>query len=236
MRKDMDKVLVTTPRIGSSWKNGEVKKSRRMEREGDYDSLPSYSSMKPKTRDWDRKSLNEYLNPLARYLAKNCNRPWNKVYSEICENMDRRGVVQAHIFEHLFDYVEIHTIFKDGKPHSTGWGGLNRLYKTGWTFYVDKAGLLKEPRDKRPPWNKERANPNLIKTDDDSIFYIKRTTDGTWFKASLEAWPNDSDSLAFVSCENQSWIVDIIGDREIRGKYVKIKTLSKKEKKALEIS
>jgi len=48
MRKDMDKVLVTTPRIGSSRKNGEVQESRRLEREERYDDLPSYSSMKPK--------------------------------------------------------------------------------------------------------------------------------------------------------------------------------------------
>jgi len=236
MRKDMDKVLVTTPRIGSSRKNGEVKKSRRLEREGSYDDLPSYSSMKPKDRNWwGRKELNEYLNPLVRYLAKNCNRPWNKVYSEICENMDRRGVVQDHIFQHLFDYVELHPVFKNGKPHAVGWG-LTPLYRNGRTFYVDKNGILKEPKEKRPPWNKEKDNPNLIKTGDDSVFYIRRATDGTWFKASLEGWPSDFDGLAFVSYENQSWIVDIIGERVIRGQYVRVKTLSKKEKKALEIT
>ena len=108
----MDKVLVTTPRVGSSWKNKEVKSHRRMLREGDYDSLPKKSSMKPKTFCWDdRKQLNEYLNPLVRYLEKNCNRPWDKVYSEISKNMDRRGTVQNHIFEHLFDYVELTILY-----------------------------------------------------------------------------------------------------------------------------
>ena len=131
MRKDMDKVLVTTPRIGSSRKNGEVISSRRLEREGRYDDLPSYSSMKPKDKSWwGRKELNEYLNPLIRYLAKNCGRPWNNVYSEICENMDRRGVVQDHIFQHLFDYVKRHPMYKGGVPHQVGFGGkLLPLYK-----------------------------------------------------------------------------------------------------------
>ena len=49
MRKDMDKILVTTPRIGSSWGNFEVKRNRRRFRDGVYD-LPSHSSMKPKTK------------------------------------------------------------------------------------------------------------------------------------------------------------------------------------------
>jgi hypothetical protein len=235
MRKDMDKVLVTTPRIGSDWKNGEIKKNRRLEREGKYDDLPSYSSMKPKDFSWNRKSLNEYLNPLVRYLVKNCNRPWDKVYSEICENMDRRGAVQAHIFQHLFDYVELRPIFKGGKPHSTGYGSLSRLYRNGWTFYVDKHGLLKEPREKRPPWNGEEDNPNLIKTKDTSVFFIRRASDGTWFEASLEAWPDAFDEFAFVSQKNQDWIVEVIGERSIKGQYVRIKTLSKKGKKTLGI-
>ena len=235
MRKDMDKVLVTTPRIGSSRKNGEVKASRRLEREGNYDSLPSYSSMKPKDKSWwGRKELNEYLNPLVRYLAKNCDRPWNKVYSEICENMDRRGVVQAHIFQHLFDYVEIHPIFKDGKPHQTGWSSLSRLYKTGHTFYVDKNGLLKEPKERRPPWAAKEDSPNLIKTKDTSIFFIKRESDGTWFRASLEEQP-DLGPFGFFSNNNSEWVVEIIGERLIKGRCVKIRTLSKKEKKKLGI-
>jgi hypothetical protein len=234
VRKDMGKVLVTTPRIGSSRKNGEVKENRRLEREGDYDDLPSYSSMKPKSHSWDRKELNEYLNPLTRYLAKNCNRPWDKVYSEICENMDRRGVVQAHIFQHLFDYVEIHPVFKDGKPHQRGPSSLNRLYKNGWTFYVDKNGLLKEPKERRPPWPKEEDNPNLIKTKDTSVFFIRRESDGTWFKASLQEG-TDLGPFGFFANNNSEWVIEIMGERLIKGRCVKVRTISKKEKKILGI-
>jgi hypothetical protein len=235
MRKDMDKVLVTTPRTGSDWKNGEVRENRRLEREGRYDDLPSYSSMKPKAGSWDRKSFNEYLNPLVRYLAKNCNRPWDKVYSEICENMDRRGVVQDHIFQHLFQYVELHPIFKDGKPHQTGYSSsLYPLYKTGYTFYVDAHGLLKEPKETRPPWNKKKDNPNFIKTKDTSVFFIRRASDGTWFKASLEEWP-DAGDLGLYTHHNSDWVVEAMGDFLIKGRHVKIRTLSKKEKKTLGI-
>lgn len=233
MRKDMDKVLVTTPRVGSSWRNGEVRANRRVEREGKYDDLPSYSSMKPKSGSWDRKSLNEYLNPLVRYLAKNCDRPWDKVYSEICENMDRRGAVQDHIFQHLFDYVELHPIIENGRPHSTGYKGLYRLYKNGWTFYVNKYGLLKEPRERPARWRRGEDNPNLIKTEDTSVFFIRRVSDGTWFEASLED-RSDVEDLAY-SHSNSDWVVETMGDFLIKGRHVRIKTISKKKKKTLGI-
>ena len=238
MRKDMDKLLVTTPRIGSSLKNREIKEARRSAREGDYEALPGHSSMKPKSRKWDeRKQLNEYLNPLVRYLKKNCGRPWDKIYSEICENMDRRGAVQNHIFQHLFDYVELYPIFKGGRPHSTGYRGLSRLYRSGWTFYVDKAGALREPKERSPPWRIKEDNPNLIKTDDEAVFLIRRGGDGTWFKASLCRWPEFGLSLSNVFCieSNPEWVVEILGTHKIGGRRIVLKTLSKKEKKTLGI-
>jgi hypothetical protein len=109
MRKDMSKVLVTTPRIGSSNKNFEVKKDRRsFKNKKNHEDLPSYSSMKPRSSSWeDRKSLNEYLNPLIRYLNKNVGRPWDKVYSDICKNMDKRTPVQA---QHTQTNAEIYEL------------------------------------------------------------------------------------------------------------------------------
>ena len=235
MRKDMDKLLVTTPRVGSSLKNREVKEARRSAREGDYDNLPRNSSMKPKSRKWDeRKQFNEYLKPLVRFLKKNCGRPWNKVYSEICENMDRRGIVQDHIFQHLFDYVERNPIFKDGKPHRTGYGGLYPLYKSDWTFYVDKGGTLREPKDRRPPWNDNKDNPNIIKTKDSSVFIIRRESDRTWFRVSLEDW-GDHLVMAFVP-DNPEWVINLLGQHNIGNKKVVLKTLSKREKRNLKLS
>jgi hypothetical protein len=217
-------------------KNREVKEARRSAREKDYDSLPLHSSMKPKSRKWDeRKQLNEYLNPLVRYLKKNCSRPWNKVYSEICENMDRRGIVQDHIFQHLFDYVERKPIFKDGRPHRTGYGGLFRLYKNGSTFYVDRGGTLREPKERLPPWREDKEEPNLIKADDESIFLLKRDGDGTWFRISLEDW-SDNDLSAHYVREGPKWVIDILGTHKVGGRKIVLNTLSKKEKKALGIS
>jgi hypothetical protein len=211
-------------------KNREVKEARRSAREKDYDNLPRNSSMKPKSRKWDeRKELNEYLNPLIRYLEKNCGRPWNKVYSEICDNMDRRGIVQDHIFQHLFDFVERNPIFKDGKPHRTGYGGLYPLYKSGSTFYIDKNGTLKEPKERHPPWRVKEDDPNVIKTEDSSVFIIRRESDGVWFKASLADWADPN--LVYFVCENPEWVVGLLGTKAISSRKVVLKTLSKREKK-----
>ena len=223
MRKDMNKVLVTTPRVGSSMKNGEVKKHRRQEREGRYSDMPGYSSMKPKSHSWDdRKAFNEYLNPLVRFLQKNCNRPWDKVYSEICINMDRRSTVKEHIFQHLFDYVKTKPIFKGGRPYETGSNALYPLYKTGWTFYVDGSGLLKEPKTKRPPWKNAEDTSNLIKTEDSSVFIIRRQSDGVWFRATLVEWEEHA-----LCTRNADWVSNLITSN----KKIILKTLSKKEKK-----
>ena len=102
-----------------------------------------------------------------------------------------------------------------------------RLYKTGWTFYVDKHGILKEPKDRRPPWNKTDDNPNLVKTNDEDVYLIKRESDGVWFKASLKDWPEDFTYT--YRCKNPDWIQALL----TTSKQVILKTLSKREKKSL---
>lgn len=58
------------------------------------------------------KQFNEHLRPLERYLHKQVNRPWNKVYGEICQQFDRRSALNDHILSHVEDYVEFTTPFE----------------------------------------------------------------------------------------------------------------------------
>lgn len=228
----MDKVLVTTPRIGSNMKNREVRMNRVKAREGAYDELPRYSSMKPKSRGWDdRKTLNEYLNPLVRFLEKNRNRPWDKVYSEICKNMDRRGAVQGHIFEHLFDYVELNPIIRGGKPFSLGRLRPTPIYKTGHSFYVDNNGLLREPRERPPPWPSKESNSDLIRTDDPLVFIFRRSSDSVWFRITIRDLRPEDDLFYRV----QPWISEALPNLVAKDKKAFVTTLSKREKKELGI-
>jgi len=129
MRKDMKRKLVDTYREGGGYtrrpgkrgrcKNPEVIRDRRTPIEleevtdeetgetyldlAERSALPRSAGTRPK--GGDRKDFGENLSPLWRYLQKQVGRNWDKVYSEICENMDRRSAVGGHIFEHLWGYV-----------------------------------------------------------------------------------------------------------------------------------
>jgi len=120
MRDDMDKVIVERPRTGwrvqgdgRNWRNSNEAGSRIGMKRG-Y-----------KHRKW----LNENLAPLKRWLHKQVHRPWDKVYSELCSGIDRRSTVQAHIFEHIDDFVDRDAVMRDGEVlvRSSWWGRGDRV-------------------------------------------------------------------------------------------------------------
>jgi hypothetical protein len=152
MRSDFDKVLVERPRLKrGDWLGGgkEVGFRQRLAHIAD-EVAPSKISMK--VGHENRKWLNENLAPLKRFLRSNVGRPWEKVYSEICAGIDRRNVVQAHIFEHLFGFVETRVRAvpsKNGKY--TVFQVLNwqqewvPIEDRGTYFFVDpRTGILRE--------------------------------------------------------------------------------------------
>ena len=228
MRDDMDKLLVTRPRIGHKMKNQEVKEARNSK---DFDKLPSFSSMKPKSRNGERKQFSEYFAPLKRYLIKNCKRPWDKIYSEICQKMDKDSVVKAHIFLHLEDFVETNPVFINGIPHRNyRFGGIGPLYHDGWSFYVDQNGLLQIPPSR--PKSESKNNKNLFIKD--SCYYIKREQDNIWFEMLTLKNPSWDDCTGYKPPEE--WILQIFGEWKLRNTWIRLRTLTKKEKKALKLS
>src|SRR5258708_4981364 len=96
MRSDMSKVIVERPRRGGG-------RDRKGRPEREFEDTPSKQSMK--RGHSDLKDLNENLAPLKRYLGRNVGRSWNKVFSEICENIRMDNAVQKHVRGHVFDYV-----------------------------------------------------------------------------------------------------------------------------------
>lgn len=172
MRSDMSKVIVERPRRGGTCEP----KGRRRNR--DLEDLPQHESMLGKGRGWDRKELNENLQPLKRFLGSRVGHPWDKVYSEISEHLRPTNAVQQHVRDHLHNYV--HT----GREHrfhsSRSWF----LYRP---FYVADDGLLKRSDDHplAKAWAKERAARWKAKPVDsicvnDDLF-IERI-DGIWFE------------------------------------------------------
>lgn len=131
MRPDMAKVIVERPRTG-----GTERKRHLGGRNADLEDLPFKESMKAAYAN--RKSLNENLAPLKRYLQKQIGRPWEVIYSEICKRLRNDSAVQKHVKDHIFGFVEIHAVIIGGYPHyKQSWGGtaLRRLRKGD--MYID---------------------------------------------------------------------------------------------------
>lgn len=166
------------PRI-KSW--GESK-GRLKEYYDDWENSPSHESMKFRHRG-HRKSLNENLAPLKRYLLKQVGRPWNKVYSEICQNINVTNTVQAHIRQHLPDFVALHVVLIDKKPYSRQrWrGGLHPVWEP--TYVHPVTGIL----CKSPARKKYKYQPTTkfqqIKIDD-THKYVK--IDDLWYEVEFK--------------------------------------------------
>jgi hypothetical protein len=213
MRSDISKVLVTTPRIGSRWKNGEVRALRRERIDEDYDG-PRRTSMKPSNAGWERKQLNEYLNPLYRFLERRVGERWDNVYSEICASNSRGSAVGEHIYQHLFDYVRVKT------TDVSSWFNPD--------FFVDGDGILRRsaPRER---WKPAPLPGTWRATDDETVWYVRRDGDGCWFEWRLVEDPDDT----LFSLRGTPKGFESGGLPRKPGHIGRLRTLSKKEKKAL---
>lgn len=143
MRYDMKKLICERERVGSS--NKSYKTGAKLDPTFDYDSEnydPGPGRIKTGVkwlRHWDHKYLNENLNPLHRFLMKSVGRPWDDVYSELCEGVDRRRAIGFHVFQHVRQWIS-DVLFFDGEPYDLGsYGGPARPY---YGLYVDQQGVL----------------------------------------------------------------------------------------------
>ena len=88
------------------------------------------------------------LAPLKRMLEKNVGKSWDRVYSKLCQQMDKNSVIGQHLFDHLMDFVEVKILEIEGQLYGTGSLGKPRLLKANpWyvQYYVDpRTGILKK--------------------------------------------------------------------------------------------
>jgi hypothetical protein len=118
MRKDMSKVVIERPRRGHSLPS--VKTGLRIrgyDSEEEYSELPNRISGRrlAKRSGW-YKNFSDLLGPLRKFLRGNVGRPWDKVYSELSENLDKRKATGLHVFQHVEFEVALHCFeAEDGK-------------------------------------------------------------------------------------------------------------------------
>lgn len=143
MRPDMDKVIVERQRIGSDRNNDQKGDVKRWQRARASDELFPKRTSTARRRRSDYKELNEHLGPLRRFLNTRCGQNWDKVYSEIRENISPSSTQQMHILQHLHDYVEMDIkVWPDGTMTDTEG---HPLYN-GW-FVNPKTGCLQKNMD-----------------------------------------------------------------------------------------
>lgn len=101
MRPDMQRVLIDCYRGGLRIKSDRSGKPRVQQYpDADSDAGP-HSPKRLRTR-W----FNDNLGPLRRWLRAQFGRPWNNVWSELCDGVDRNTMAGQHLLEHVFWEVE----------------------------------------------------------------------------------------------------------------------------------
>ncbi len=186
MRPDMDKVIVERPRRGAEWEEPGRRRAAQRDRQ-DPESAPLRESMGGRRKT---KMLNENLAPLRRFLLKNVGRPWDKVRSEIAEHVRPTSAVQAHVLQHLRDYVEEHPIVVDGIAYRVERGGfrpiadVKRRYRA--LYVCPRTGLLKVaemPKRKKP----RHPPPRAVRLHDLACAVLVK---GCWHEATMSRAPS----------------------------------------------
>lgn len=223
MREDMDEVIIERPRRPKN-KRGKEKYHRRRAPGIPLEDLPSKESHK--RSHIDRRYPNENLSPLQRYLESNVGRPWNKVYSEICENLNTNSAVQYHILQHIYDFLYDKTFIG---PDGRVWAKMNsrRFLRQGEepledlrqrvVLYVHPVdGILKRihrPKGWKPkPYYWESQKPEGPARVDGPTGVQYHKIDGIWYLVRLAPLPEQKTLEMRATFKNkdgkeEEWIV-----------------------------
>lgn len=206
MRKDMSKKLCERPRIHDSWGIGDrYERSKGKVRVNDLEIIEDEDgneTLDVNDNDSGRKfqamslgrgdkELGENLAPLYRYLESQVNRPWDKVYSDIRENVRFDSATQLHILQHMRFYVKgsdgegKETLIEENKriyEHSPYYG--NMEIKKGDLFIHPRTGILSRYK-KEPKSRFYRPTAADVKRLDTNTFLCR--IDKVWFEV---VYPN----------------------------------------------
>jgi len=148
--------------------------------------LPQREGMQRPWRDWTRwrKSLNENLAPLRRYLRSQVGRPWNKVFSEISQHLRPDSAVQKHVLDHLKQDVATVVVLAGGEWIAQDGRLLFRSY--GPLFFVcPRTGLLRE-NHLRGKFKRRKAPTPPPRIDIDAARQFHQVN-GLWYELRLGA-------------------------------------------------
>ena len=205
MRPDFNKLLVERERPRSWMKFGYTRKNKNLNAATDQLGIGGREGMRKRHKiSGDYKNFNENLNPLKSWIHSQLGKKWDKSYSDLRKTFDCRGVINNHILEHLFDYIEINTklvdgvvMVLDGYNGSKGYVPLKKRFSSSYRhdYYVcPKDGtvksMVKQPR--RSVIKQQEADAQKKK---DSVFrdlgdkHLHLEEDGVWYVYDVEVLP-----------------------------------------------
>lgn len=171
MRQDIQKVLCERQRSGSSEKSIKTRLKLNPNLFNSYcdddgydcvDADPGpirFSSARRRQESHGvfHKRHSHNYRAMTQFLRKAVGRPWDDVFSEICQNIDQRSDIGYHFFRNLRWTVESNVIFniEDGKPYH----GCSRGRYEYNGFYIHN-GILCE--NERPRYQRPKAPVDSI--------------------------------------------------------------------------
>jgi hypothetical protein len=201
MRDDMFEIIIERPRSGS--RMGLLRRNNRFDGKvasrRDPDALAFRIGMRRAAVEGrSRKMLNENLAPLRRYLESQVNRPWDKVWSDICANLKATSTVQQHVRDHVADFVAVRTFNQDGTLWVVERGDYpRRLSESRYWLYVDqRTGLLRRNKHYKS-WKQSRRDIETSAAKERAArmrelgpdVQAHRLNDGIWWEVSLAPIP-----------------------------------------------
>lgn len=236
----MSKVVVERPRHGHSLRNRKTAmRIKQYDSECDYDDLPKrLSGSRNKhlrgTGGSEIKSFSDLLGPLLKFLRRNVGRPWDKIYSELSERLDKRKTTGLHVFEHVEREVKQHCFLgEDGRVYSyRGYGAPNPVYG----LYVHPRSGLLCWSDAKTRWQERRA-ANCLERQRQSAWRVRIEgqrhyvrLNGIWYVADIELYnrsqqpPEEEAKMTLVDEGQSTWRVT--NKRQCSRKELKAASLS----------
>jgi hypothetical protein len=193
MRKDLNKQLCERERTGHRSKYRAV---RRANLEISEETTLKQQGMK-RPYGYNTKDLNENLNPLWGQVRKAVGRPWDKFYSELCKNFDKRSVINQHILDHLNDFLVKSVYVRDGELWiAPKYGPPHPLKQSHVEYYVDpRDGIIKKNkfrvtyRQAHKARQEREKKLELEKTRWIDEYHVLRKIEGVWYLFELEDLP-----------------------------------------------
>lgn len=245
MRKDVNKILTECYKEG----RGRAHPFPRRFVEQLFDEVGGKIGMhnlhEHKSGGYGTKSFGENLSYLPRFLAKNVGRKWDDIYSEICATFDRRSAVNAHIFQHLFDYFieakEIKVI--DGELFARS------NYRFGFTPISEANGffgnMYVDPRDGILKLNKDWKSYNQVQAEREAEQKARRERkfkelpglrelhkiDGIWYLFTIKPIPEPKVTYRMGETCIPVYYMNVTERQEHQQRKKDFKKLSEEQKK-----